>query len=68
MIGSWQQFLQAELCIRQVQIESVHRRQNRFDIKIEVCFGICRKHCWKRRKCLFHMDTFSELLKDGIVW
>ena len=36
---------------RLVQIESICRRQNKCDWKIEICFGKGRKHCGKRRKC-----------------
>ena len=36
---------------RLVQIQSICRRQNKSDSKIEICVGKSRKHCGKRRKC-----------------
>ena len=36
---------------RLVQIQSICRRQNKWDEKTEICFGKGRKHCGKRRKC-----------------
>ena len=43
---------------RLVQIESICRRQNRCDSKIEISFGKGRKHCGKRRKCW--LPAFSQ--------
>ena len=36
---------------RLLQTGSICRRQNKCDSKIEVCHGMRRKHCGKRRKC-----------------
>ena len=36
---------------RPLQTESICRRQNKCDSKIEVCYGRSRKNCEKRRKC-----------------
>ena len=36
---------------RSVQIESICRRQNKRDWKIEICFRKGGKHCGKKRKC-----------------
>ena len=36
---------------RQVQIQSICRRQNNLDSKVKIRVGKSRKHCGKRRKC-----------------
>ena len=36
---------------RQVQIESICRRQNKCNLKTKIPFGMGRKHCGRRRKC-----------------
>ena len=37
--------------LRLLQIQSICRRQNDCESKIEIGVGKDRKHCWKRRKC-----------------
>ena len=37
--------------LRDVQIQSICRRQININSKFETCFGMVRKHCGKRRKC-----------------
>ena len=66
------------LLFRLLQIESICRRQNKYDSKIEICFGISGEHCGKRRKCClpsfspfsqcFQTLYYSGSLKVGIAW
>ena len=37
--------------ISPIQFDRLCRQQNKFDFKFELCFGMSRKHCGKRRKC-----------------
>ena len=54
---------------RLVQIEIICRQQNKCHWKIEICFGMDRKHCGKRRKCWlpasFSHNAFKRLLYLG---
>ena len=46
---------------RYVQIERVSRGQNNCDIKLDICFGLYRKHYGKSRKCcLQHFFLFAR--------
>ena len=38
------------------------RRQNNWDSKIEIWFGIDKQHCWKRRKCWLPAFCFKKTL------
>ena len=61
---------------RLVQTESICRRLNKYDSKIETCYGMSKKYCRKRRKCwlpafstflqCFRKNTLSRLLKVGL--
>ena len=51
----------------QVQIQSICRRQNKSDQKIEICLGKDRKHCGKRRKCCFPaFSAFPTVFSQGL--
>ena len=56
---------------RLVQIESICRLQNKFDSKMEICFGKGRKHKWKRTKCCLPafcpFPTFSKGLLCRVI-
>ena len=50
-----------------VQIESTCRRQNKPDSKVEVCYGMSRKYCGKRRKCWMPaFSPFPTLSSKGV--
>ena len=60
---------------RLIQVESICKRKNKCDSKIEFCFEKDRKHRGKRRKCwlplfsqFFQKPSFLGLLKVWIVW
>ena len=63
---------------RLVQIESICRQQNRYNLITEMLFEMCRKYCEKRRKCwlpafspfptMFSKSFFFRVIKSGIVW
>ena len=49
-----------------VEIETICRRQNKCDGKLEISFGLGRKHCGKRRKCwLPAFSLFPTMFSKG---
>ena len=49
VVNDWLFTIQENLKL--VQIESICRRQNKFEWNIKTCFGKNRKNCGKRRRC-----------------
>ena len=54
--------------------QTICRRQNKCDPESEICYGMIRKHCGKRRKCWFtsifsfSQNVFISLLPLGGNW
>ena len=49
-----------------VEIESICKRENKCDKKLEICLGNGRKHCGKRRKCwLPAFSPFPTMFSKG---
>ena len=49
-----------------VQIESICRRKDKYNLKMEILFRMGRKHCRKRRKCWFPaFSPFPTMFSKG---
>ena len=54
---------------RLVQTESICRRQNKCYLQTEIHFGMCKKHCGKRRKCwLPAFSPFPSIFSKGFLF
>ena len=54
---------------RQVDIESICRRQYNCNLKFEICFGMVRKHSGKSRKCWIPaFSPFPTMFSKGFLY
>ena len=58
VVWQWVNYLANNKILRLVKIQSICTWQNKCEWKIEICFGMDRKHCGKRRKCW--LPAFSQ--------